>query len=206
MTSARVSLAVAAACAALAGLVIVAFAVGRYPVSVGDQLGVLWSGLTGTDHGLDPTIETVVLKVRGPRVAGAILIGAALAAAGAAYQNMFRNPLVSPDILGVSAGAAVGAVLGIFLSLNVIVIQSLAFAFGLGAVGLDYVTPTTSCRRSPSGCWAAWHRPRRPTSGPRCRSCCSAWSRCGCCAGASTCCPSTTRKRARSAWKPGAYA
>jgi iron complex transport system permease protein len=139
MTSARVSLAVAAACAALGGLVIVAFAVGRFPVSVGDLLGVLWSSLTGADHGLDPTIETVVLKVRGPRVAGAILIGAALAAAGAAYQNMFRNPLVSPDILGVSAGAAVGAVLGIFLSLNVIMIQSLAFAFGLGAVGLVYV-------------------------------------------------------------------
>jgi iron complex transport system permease protein len=140
MTSARVSLVVAAACAALAGLAIVAFAVGRFPVSVGDLLVVLWSSLTGADHGLDPTIETVVLKVRGPRVAGAILIGAALAAAGAAYQNMFRNPLVSPDILGVSAGAAVGAVLGIFLSLNVILIQSLAFAFGLGAVGLVYVT------------------------------------------------------------------
>jgi iron complex transport system permease protein len=140
MTSARVSLSVAAACAALAGLVIVAFAVGRFPVSVGDLLAVLWSSLIGTEHGLDPTIETVVLKVRGPRVAGAILIGAALAAAGAAYQNMFRNPLVSPDILGVSAGAAVGAVLGIFLSLNVIMIQSLAFAFGLGAVGLVYVT------------------------------------------------------------------
>jgi iron complex transport system permease protein len=73
-------------------------------------------------------------------VAAALLIGAALAAAGAAYQNMFRNPLVSPDILGVSAGAATGAVLGIFLSLNVIAIQSLAFAFGLGAVGLVYVT------------------------------------------------------------------
>ena len=140
MTSARVSLAVAAACAALAGLVIVAFGVGRFPVSVGDLFGVLWATLTGAEHGLDPTIETVILKVRGPRVAGAILIGAALAAAGAAYQNMFRNPLVSPDILGVSAGAAVGAVLGIFLSLNVIVIQSLAFAFGLGAVGLVYVT------------------------------------------------------------------
>jgi iron complex transport system permease protein len=140
MTSARVSLAVAAACAALAGLVIIAFAVGRFPISVADLLSVLWASLTGADHGLDPTIETVVLKVRGPRVAGAILIGAALAAAGAAYQNMFRNPLVSPDILGVSAGAAVGAVLGIFLSLNVIVIQSLAFAFGLGAVGLVYVT------------------------------------------------------------------
>ncbi len=140
MTPMRVPLAVAAASAALAGLIIVAFSVGRFPVSAGDLANVLWASLTGSEHGLDSTIETVVLKIRGPRVASALLIGAALAAAGAAYQNMFRNPLVSPDILGVSAGAAVGAVLGIFLSLNVIMIQSLAFAFGLGAVGLVYVT------------------------------------------------------------------
>jgi len=140
MTSARVSLAVVASCAALAGLVIVAFSVGRYPVAAGDLASILWAKLTGAAHGIDPTVEAVVTKIRGPRVAAALLIGAALAAAGAAYQNMFRNPLVSPDILGVSAGAAVGAVLGIFLSLNVIAIQSLAFAFGLGAVGLVYVT------------------------------------------------------------------
>jgi iron complex transport system permease protein len=140
MTATRVLLAVAAACVVLAGLVITAFSVGRYPVTPGDLAGVLWAALTGGEHGLDSTIETVVLKIRGPRVAAALLIGAALAAAGAAYQNMFRNPLVSPDILGVSAGAAVGAVLGIFLSLNVILIQSLAFAFGLGAVALVYVT------------------------------------------------------------------
>ena len=140
MTPARVTLAAASSCAALAGLVIVAFSVGRFPVTASDLASILWSSLTGTEHGLDSTIETVVLRIRGPRIAAALMIGAALAAAGAAYQNMFRNPLVSPDILGVSAGAAVGAVLGIFLSLNVIAIQSLAFAFGLGAVGLVYVT------------------------------------------------------------------
>jgi iron complex transport system permease protein len=140
MTPARVPAALLGACAALVLLVIVAFAVGRFPVSAGDLASILWAHLTGSEHGLDPTIETVVLRIRGPRVGAALLIGAALAAAGAAYQNMFRNPLVSPDILGVSAGAAVGAVLGIFLSLNVIMIQSLAFAFGLGAVGLVYVT------------------------------------------------------------------
>ena len=58
--------------------------------------------------------------VRLPRVGAAMLVGAALAAAGAAYQGLFRNPLVSPDILGVSAGAGLGAVLGIFLSLPVL--------------------------------------------------------------------------------------
>jgi iron complex transport system permease protein len=136
---ARVTLALLGALAVLAVLVAVAFSVGRYPVAAGDLVTLLWAKLTGAQHGLDSTIEAVVLKIRGPRVVGAILIGAALAAAGAAYQNMFRNPLVSPDILGVSAGAAVGAVLGIFLSLNVFMIQGLAFAFGLGAVALVYV-------------------------------------------------------------------
>jgi iron complex transport system permease protein len=119
-------------------LVLIAFSVGRYPVAAGDLLSLLWAKLTGGAPGVDSTVETVVWKIRGPRVVAAVLIGAALAAAGAAYQNMFRNPLVSPDILGVSAGAAVGAVLGIFLSLNVILIQSLAFVFGLGAVALVY--------------------------------------------------------------------
>jgi iron complex transport system permease protein len=135
---ARPTLALLGALAALAALVVVAFSVGRYPIATGDLAALLWSVLTGADHGLDPTAEDVVLKIRGPRVAAAVMIGAALAAAGAAYQSMFRNPLVSPDILGVSAGAAVGAALGIFLSLSAVLIQSLAFAFGLAAVALVY--------------------------------------------------------------------
>ena len=135
----RQSLMLLAALALLAGLSALAFSIGRYPVSSGDLLRVLWAWLGGAPHGLDPAIETVVLQIRGPRVLAALLVGAALAAAGAAYQNLFRNPLVSPDILGVSAGAAVGAVLGIFLSLGIVLIQSLAFAAGLAAVGLVYL-------------------------------------------------------------------
>lgn len=134
----RVAWAVMGALGALFVLVLIAFSVGRYPVAAGDLLILFWAKLTGGAHEVDTAVETVLWKIRGPRVVAAVLIGAALAAAGAAYQNMFRNPLVSPDILGVSAGAAVGAVLGIFLSLNVILIQSLAFAFGLGAVALVY--------------------------------------------------------------------
>ena len=86
----------------------------------------------------DPTINTVVLQVRGPRVLAALLVGAALAAAGSAYQGMFRNPLVSPDILGVSTGAALGAVLGIFTSQSILVLQLFSFVGGLCAVGLVY--------------------------------------------------------------------
>ena len=116
----------------LLGLVALAFAVGRYPVT----LSQLFSALAG--QAADPTINTVVLQVRGPRVLSALLVGAALAAAGSAYQGMFRNPLVSPDILGVSTGAALGAVLGIFLSQNIVMTQLFAFAGGLAAVGLVY--------------------------------------------------------------------
>jgi iron complex transport system permease protein len=67
-------------------------------------------------------------------VEAAILVGASLAAAGAAFQGMFRNPLASPDLLGVSAGASLGAVLGIFLGLPVAAVQGLAFAGGIAAV------------------------------------------------------------------------
>ena len=96
---------------ALLVLIALAFAVGRYPVSLSRDLLACCSGSRSA-----PNVETVVLQVRGPRVLAALLVGAALAAAGTAYQGMFRNPLVSPDILGVSTGAALGAVLGIFLS------------------------------------------------------------------------------------------
>jgi iron complex transport system permease protein len=116
----------------LLGLMGLAFAVGRYPVSLSDLFYVL------SGQPVAANIETVVLQVRGPRVLAALLIGAALAAAGTAYQGMFRNPLVSPDILGVSTGAALGAVLAIFLSFNIVFTQVLAFAGGLAAVGLVY--------------------------------------------------------------------
>jgi iron complex transport system permease protein len=113
-------------------LIALAFAVGRYPVSIGQVLGAMIGEVA------DPTVSTVVMQVRGPRVLAALLVGAALAAAGSAYQGMFRNPLVSPDILGVSTGAALGAVLAIFLSQNILMTQVFAFAGGLAAVGLVY--------------------------------------------------------------------
>jgi len=134
--TARTAWVAAGALAALAVAVALAFAVGRYPVAPGDLAAILWSKLTDTSSGVPPTVEAIVWSVRGPRIGAALAVGAALAAAGAAYQSLFRNPLVSPDILGVSGGAAVGAVLGIFLALPILAIQGLAFAFGLVAVAL----------------------------------------------------------------------
>jgi iron complex transport system permease protein len=87
-----------------------------------------------TGETTDPLLATVLWNVRLPRVMAAVVVGAGLAAAGATYQGLFRNPLVSPDLLGVSVGASLGAVLGIFLSLPVLAIQLAAFAGGLMAV------------------------------------------------------------------------
>ena len=128
--------------AALALLVVISFAVGRYPVSVSELLHLFWSKISGAPSGLPVTLETVVFKVRGPRVLAAMIVGGALAISGAVYQGLFRNPLVSPDILGVSSGAALGAVLGIYFSLGVFGIQALAFGAGLGAVAAVYLIGT----------------------------------------------------------------
>jgi iron complex transport system permease protein len=147
MTSRSFSYVVAAG--GLVALTALAFAVGRYPVSLPEIWSLLASKLTGSSSTLPANVETVVLQVRGPRVLAALVVGAALAAAGTAYQGMFRNPLVSPDILGVSAGAAFGAVLGIYLSLNVVAIQALAFAVGLAAVAAVYLVSAFLRRHDP---------------------------------------------------------
>lgn len=115
-----------------------ALTTGKYPVTPADIFHIVAAGLTGKESGAGITADTVVWNVRIPRVLAGLLVGAALAAAGAVYQGLFRNPLVSPDILGVSAGSSLGAVLGIFLSSSAVVIQALAFAGGILAVSIVY--------------------------------------------------------------------
>ncbi|WP_306153409.1 iron ABC transporter permease [Roseovarius sp. MMSF_3281] len=118
---------------ALAGvLALLAFGavmIGPYALTPGQVVSALLC------HG-EQQAQIVVWNIRLPRVGAALLVGAALAAAGASYQALFRNPLVSPDILGVSAGAGLGAVAGIFLSLPVAAIQASAFVGGMAAVGV----------------------------------------------------------------------
>jgi iron complex transport system permease protein len=113
----------------LVALCFAALMIGPYGLSPGEVLAALL-GLG------EAQAQIVVWNIRLPRIGAALLVGAALAAAGASYQALFRNPLVSPDILGVSAGAGLGAVAGIFLSLPVAAIQGAAFAGGMAAVGV----------------------------------------------------------------------
>jgi len=128
---------------------LVAFTVGRYPVTLAELIEVLVSRLMGRAAAVPPAVENVVLLVRGPRVVAALLVGGALAVAGTAFQGLFRNPLVSPDILGASSGAALGAVLGIYFSLGVIGIEGLAFAGGLVAVAAVYLIGSLLHSRDP---------------------------------------------------------
>jgi len=123
---------------AFAAVFVLALAVGPFPLSATDVLRAA-GRLVGIDGGSATSGEIVLLRVRLPRVAAAALVGAALAGAGTAYQTLFRNPLVSPDILGVATGAGLGAVVGILLSLPVVGIQGLAFLLGLGTVALVYL-------------------------------------------------------------------
>jgi len=132
----------------IAGLLL-ALTVGRYPVSLGDLISVLVAKTGGHRGDVSPAVESVILQVRGPRVVAAMLVGAALAVAGAAFQGLFRNPLVSPDILGASSGAALGAVIGIYLSLGVFAIQAVAFLGGLIAVSIVYVIGASVRSRDP---------------------------------------------------------
>lgn len=137
------------ATAVLAAGFVLAFTLGRYPIDMGDVARLLFAKATGTPSGLPEAVESVILQVRGPRVLAAVLVGAALAVAGTAFQGLFRNPLVSPDILGASSGAALGAVLGIFFSLGVFGIQGLAFAGGLAAVAAVYAVGSAISARDP---------------------------------------------------------
>jgi iron complex transport system permease protein len=116
---------------------LIALGAGRYPLSASDVAAVVLKRLTGSADG--GMADAVVWQIRMPRVAVSMLVGAALAAAGTAYQHLFRNPLVAPDTLGVSSGAALGAVLGIFVGAGFVAIEAAAFAGGLAAVGIVMV-------------------------------------------------------------------
>jgi iron complex transport system permease protein len=118
---------------------ILSLTLGRYHVSLG-EIVTLFASKLGLSHAVLPeNVSTVILNVRLPRIAAAMMIGAGLSMAGGAYQGMFRNPLVSPDILGASAGAGFGAALGIMLSKSVFITQILALGFGLAAVLVTYM-------------------------------------------------------------------
>ncbi len=123
----------------LIATILISFLLGKYAVPFPELLGILGSklGLPMEKFWTDP-MESAVWNIRLPRVLLSVLVGACLAAAGAAYQGVFQNPMSSPDILGASAGAGFGAALAILLGCSTVGITLGAFAASLLTVALVF--------------------------------------------------------------------
>jgi iron complex transport system permease protein len=133
----RILLVVAVLVVVLLGTSFGSLASGRYPVGFADLvhvlLGINGQQASGTEYDL---IRELVFTLRLPRLAAGILVGIALSMSGTTYQAMFRNPLVSPELLGVMGGALCGLTLGLILEVSLPVLQLMAFGGGLLAVGV----------------------------------------------------------------------
>lgn len=120
----------------LLALGIASVCMGRFSISGSELWDMVMDRLRGVSAGTNA--EIVLWQARVPRIIVAILIGICLSLSGAAYQGVFRNPMVSPDILGASAGAGFGAALGFLLGLPTLTVQLMAFAAGSAAVFLTW--------------------------------------------------------------------
>ncbi len=112
--------------------------IGRYGASPFEVFKLIFEKLICRKNQLPMALETIIFDIRLPRICAAMLIGGGLSVSGASFQGIFRNPLVSPFILGVATGAGFGAAIGILLSGNNLVIQGSAFLFGMLAVMISY--------------------------------------------------------------------
>lgn len=116
--------------------------IGRYAISLENVFKFF------TFQTIDETSSRVIEYLRLPRTLAALLIGCSLAVSGAIYQSTFNNKLVSPDLLGVSSGASVGACLAILLGFSTALISVFAFLFGFGAVALTLLISKTFKNKS----------------------------------------------------------
>ena len=119
-------------------IIVLSFWVGYYPLTPVQVLNAFLSKF-GFKGDILPQAVTIFWNIRLPRILSALFIGASLSVAGATYQGMFRNPLVSPDILGVSSGASLGAAFAILNGASNWMIQLSAFAGGVAAVAASYL-------------------------------------------------------------------
>lgn len=133
----RASRAVAVGIALAVLLVVIAFAsmmMGAYSMEPAQVMQLIAAWARGDLAAQDPRSVTVLFSIRLPRMALAVLVGASLSVSGAAYQGIFRNPMVSPDILGVSNAASVGVAIGLLLGWPTLMVHAVSFAFGIAAV------------------------------------------------------------------------
>lgn len=115
---------------------LLSFSVGRFPIKPLMLVRILFSHILPIERDWSEMMESVVFNIRLPRLLAASLIGAGLSLSGLVYQIIFRNPMVSPDVLGTSTGAGFGAALGLFFGFSSLGVSFLAFLTGLAAVFL----------------------------------------------------------------------
>ncbi len=127
---------------------VLSFTIGHYNISIQQVAKILLYKLTGSAPFWPQDVGLVVFHIRMPRILAAIIIGSALAVSGITFQGIFKNPLVAPDILGASAGAAFGATLGIFFHMGSFYTQLIAFLFGISAVALTYLISHIAKKRA----------------------------------------------------------
>ncbi len=130
------------AAAACVLIFVFSLAVGRYFVPFSEACRILLSPVFPFTRTWSELSASVVTDLRLPRTIAAMVVGAALALSGAAYQSIFKNPMCSPDLLGVSSGACVGAAAAILLNAGSVMIQTGAFLGGMLAVGLTVSIPS----------------------------------------------------------------
>lgn len=130
---------IAVAAVLLTAVGLMALAVGRFNVPLWHVVQILAAQLVPVPLEASQTEQNVVLLVRLPRILLALLVGGGLAIGGAALQAIFRNPLVSPEIIGVSAGASFGGALALLLGLGSFLLVTGSFLFGLVALGLLFL-------------------------------------------------------------------
>ena len=118
----------------LVAAIVASLLLGRYPIAPTEAFGMLFARVAPIDQFWTDQQATMFFNVRLPRILLAILVGCCLAAAGAAFQGTFQNPLVSPDILGASQGAAFGAAIAILLGLSAVGVSTLAVCMSLVTV------------------------------------------------------------------------
>jgi len=127
----------------LAILCLLSVSLGRLSIPISDCIGAFFGKSVPT------TVHHVIFQLRLPRLLGAIAVGAALAVSGSVYQSIFQNPLVSPDLLGVSSGSCAGAAIAIVMGLGNIYITMFSFLAGMISVAICIGISLIAKNRSP---------------------------------------------------------
>ena len=130
--STKTALAYTLAIIAMVCIALLALSSGRYPIAFGEVISILFDTIMANDRAQQDYLQqSVLLDFRAPRVLLALIVGAGLSMCGCAFQSLFRNPLATPDILGVTNASSFGAVLALMLGLNMIGVCVFGFCFGI---------------------------------------------------------------------------